>query len=289
MQEITEEMPQLAKDSDIETLFNIIDSYTQAVADMKRVRYEARSFLSSGLSKNGIKPFNPIEYDYKAGIQAVSEMKNVADLNGDEFPLGESGLYDRIAAYYDSIGGRAYNDILGYVELGKRGVKDSFAHGVGIKKTAAFKAVPDIIQQGNLVDYQTNWKGRGYDTAVIAAPISIEGESYYAAVIVRRTKDNQRFYLHEIDIEKRQAVLTKATTAKENVSSTKELGGSPFINSIFEKIRNVNSLDENYNKELTSNLTPRSVDDGLSEIKSLMAKTLIVSLESKGTELVILL
>ena len=96
------------------------------------------------------------------------------------------------------------------------------------------------------MDYQTNWKGHEYDTAVISAPVSIEGESYYAAVVVRRTKDSQRFYLHEIDIEKKASRSTKATTAKEDVSSAKELGGSPFINSIFEKIRNVNSLQSLY-------------------------------------------
>ena len=77
--------------------------------------------------------------------------------------------------------------------------------------------------------------------AVIVAPISIAGEEYYTAVVVRRTNNNQRFYLHEIDIKNRQAVLTEATT--EN--SSKELGGLP-INSIFEKIRNVNSFPKNF-------------------------------------------
>ena len=286
VQEIAELMPEMKKDSDLETLFNIIDSYARAVADMKRVRYEARSFLANVGSSKGIKPFDPAEYDYKAGLKAVSEMGNVADLEGDEFPLGDDKVYIQVAEFFDSIGNQVYNDLLGNVELTKRGAKDSISHGLGRTKAAAFKAVPEIIQKGYLVDYQTNWKGRGYDTAVISAPVSIEGESYYAAVVVRRTKDNQRFYLHEIDIEKKASRSTKATTAEKDVSSTKELGGSPFINSIFEKIRNVNSLGENFNNELISKLAPRKIDDGLSEIKRLMAKQLIRSLSEQGTELV---
>lgn len=38
VQEIVAEMPQLERDSDIETLFNIFDTYTRALADVKQVR-----------------------------------------------------------------------------------------------------------------------------------------------------------------------------------------------------------------------------------------------------------
>ena len=190
-----------------------------------------------------IKQFNKDKYDFDESIKSVAGMKAVAELTGNEFVIGTPGLYNQIADYFDSLNNNAFNPDLGDVELKRRGVKDSVAHGLGKLKTVAFKAVPNIIQKGKVVDYQTNWKGNAYDTAVIAAPITIANHEYYAAVVVRRTDTKQRFYLHEIDIKKRQAVQTEAAT--EN--SSKELGGSP-INSIFEKIRKVNTFDENSSK-----------------------------------------
>lgn len=41
------------------------------------------------------------------------------------------------------------------------------------KKASAYCAVPKIIEKGRVVNYQQNWKNRGYDTAVIAAPITV--------------------------------------------------------------------------------------------------------------------
>ena len=192
-----------------------------------------------------IKQFDADSYDYEQNIKAVAKMKSIANLQGDEFIIGKQGLYDEINSYFNSINNNAYNDELGDVELKRRGIKDSVAHGLGELKTVAFKAVPKIIEKGKIVDYQKKWKGHEYDTAVIAAPVTIASEEYYAVVVVRRTQVNQRFYLHEIDIKKRQTVQTEATTTN---SSTQELGGLP-INSIFEKLRNVNTSDEKISKK----------------------------------------
>ncbi len=145
---------------------------------------------------------------------------------------------------------------MGDVVITKRGIKDSFAHGIGQQKTAAYYAVPEIIKSGKVVDYSKNWKNRGYDTAIVAAPITISGEEYYAAVVVRRTQNTQRFYLHEIDIQKRNAVLTEATT----VDRSQELGGIPSINSIFEKLRNVNTKSKKSDKKFA---LPENVESAL--------------------------
>ena len=32
-----------------------------------------------------------------------------------------------------------------------------------LKKAAAFAAVPDILKNGRVIDYQVDWKGRNYD------------------------------------------------------------------------------------------------------------------------------
>lgn len=47
-----------------------------------------------------------------------------------------------------------------------------------------------------------NHKGRGYDGAVISAPIEIKEERYICSVVITRMKDN-RFYLHEVIEQKK--------------------------------------------------------------------------------------
>ena len=49
--------------------------------------------------------------------------------------------------------------------------------------------------------------------------------------------------MHEIDVQKRQTVQTEATATTN--SSTQELGGLP-INSIFQKLRNVNTFEKKF-------------------------------------------
>jgi hypothetical protein len=52
-----------------------------------------------------------------------------------------------------------------------------------------------------------HWKGRGYDSYILAAPIQIGTEQYIADVIVNHHKDSTyTFYLHEV--EKKQGSVT---------------------------------------------------------------------------------
>lgn len=76
-------------------------------------------------------------------------------------------------------------------------------HGIGALKAAAFYAVPEVIQKGKVFDRQQNWKGRGYDTAVLAAPISIADKEYICEVIVEQRPNRQGFYLHEVQIKEK--------------------------------------------------------------------------------------
>ena len=135
----------------------------------------------------------------------VLEGKPVASLSGREFQKGEGALIDRVATFFDSLGGYAESPVLGRVALQRKGVKSSVAHGIGAKKAAAFAAVKDVIEQGKVFDRNENWKGRGHDTAVIVAPIQIgtdqEGrEDYVCEVVVKRIAGKNSFYLHEVNV-----------------------------------------------------------------------------------------
>ena len=100
------------------------------------------------------------------------------------------------------------------MELSKKGIDDDIAHGMGRAKAITYAAVPQVIEEGKIIDYQQNWKNRGYDTIVFAAPVKIKGEhlggEYLEAVIARRsTRHNvQRFYVHEaLSIEKEKLAV----------------------------------------------------------------------------------
>ena len=134
----------------------------------------------------------------------VLQKDPVATVAGNEFqkdPSGANSLTDRVAEYFSSIGGRAESPDLGAVELTRNSVKSSIAHGIGSKKAAAFAAVKDVIEKGVVFDRNGNWKGRGYGTAVIAAPIKIGTEDYVCELIVNRYKDRNAFYLHEVNLK----------------------------------------------------------------------------------------
>ena len=125
----------------------------------------------------------------------------IVSLKGDEFAgLTGNGAIKR--AVYDSyarVKWEVSNAGIGTVLLTKSGINDSMRHGYGREKLAAFAAVPEVIQSGVVVDHSQDWKGRGYESFVVAAPISIAGIAYCAFVIVNSVKDGgHRFYLHEV-------------------------------------------------------------------------------------------
>ena len=79
---------------------------------------------------------------------------------------------------------------------------------------------PNVISRGRIVDYQKNWKGRGYDTIVIAAPVNVKNAErdiaeYMMAVIVTREsgRGTQRFYVHEAFAIKKDELLFKTGAA----------------------------------------------------------------------------
>ena len=113
-------------------------------------------------------------------------------------------LTEKVPAWYDEMfRGAVRSPELGDVILDLEGVKDSMGHGIGREKSAAFAAVPDIIRKGTVFDRQSNWKGRGYDTSVISAPVRIGDTDYAGEVVVKTGKDRQGLYLHEVENKKR--------------------------------------------------------------------------------------
>ena len=81
--------------------------------------------------------------------------------------------------------------------LDERSIKNDIAHGIGRAKAITFAAVPDVIANGQQIDYQENWKGRGKDSYIFAAPVVFGNQRGFVAAVVIQGDDN-RFYLHEV-------------------------------------------------------------------------------------------
>ena len=130
-------------------------------------------------------------------IPQLSGEESVARLTGTEFQKGSRKLTEQVGDFFRSLGNAVFRKGLGNVILDERGVKSDIGHGIGRAKAITFAAVPDVIESGIQIDFQQNWKGRGYDTYVFAAPVDIGDSRTYVAAVVRSDAQN-RLYLHEV-------------------------------------------------------------------------------------------
>ena len=64
-------------------------------------------------------------------------------------------------------------------------------------KMVSLAAVPEVIQNGSQISYEKNWKGRGYDSYIFAAPVMVNGTEVYVAAVVDK-RPNNKFYLSEM-------------------------------------------------------------------------------------------
>ena len=180
-------------------------------------------------------------------------MPTVSNVKETEFSKGKIKLVDQVAEFFDDIGNNVYNEMLGDVELSRKGVKDDISHGIGRAKAISFKAIPDIIKNGKIVNYSSNYKGKGHARVVIAAPIEIVGSQekicgkYIMAVVLRRENAKQRFYMHEVATIKRDELLFKTRTYNKVISNP---SNNPSLEEILTNIvGNVKNKDSKMTNE----------------------------------------
>ena len=150
---------------------------------------------------------------FKAAVEKIMSMEPVAAISGQEFQKDGIPLTEKVTKFWkERFNGVAISPELGEVRLDLEGVKSSIGHGIGSLKSAAFACVEDVIRNGVVFDRQKNWKERGYDTAVIAAPVTIKGVEYVCEVVVEQRTNRQGFYLHEVEIKKKLEDVFKTST-----------------------------------------------------------------------------
>jgi hypothetical protein len=152
-----------------------------------------------------------------------------AELSGDEYPVMEKSALAKIVAadWKDQHGGHAIHPQIGSVELDERAAKNDVSHGIGAKKAAAFAAVHSVIEKGRIIDLQRDFKGRGYDSYSIAAPVTLAGERHIMTAVVHRDQKTQRHYLHELSAEEDLHGGAFTTSASAESSSPGEPSGTP--------------------------------------------------------------
>lgn len=167
----------------------------------------------------------PLRERVRSSIPALQEMAPVSVLDGTEIP--RSGrMVDRLVSFVNSIGNRVNRPGFGDVLFSRGRIKNSMiGHGVGQAKIDTFAAVPDVIRNGQQIDYQKNWKGRNYDTYTFAAPINYKGKETYLGVIVTKDSTSNRYYLHEVVDADGNIIFTNNETPVSTSDGTSALAG----------------------------------------------------------------
>lgn len=212
------------------------EAYDKYIAGIRAASENLRNMEKSteGAPKNMLRDI-PSAFDQN--IKSVAIMDPVVSLTGNEFAKSNVDLITQVTDYFNSVGGVAHSQY-GDVRLTRSGVKASIGHGIGRNKAIAFKAVQNVLQDGLMIDYQKNWKQRGYNTAVIAAPITIGQNDYYMAAIVIEQSGTNDYYLHEVLLkEKENATAFKTGTAKSGTPSAE----TSSIYSILRDLQNINT------------------------------------------------
>ena len=176
--------------------------------------------------------------------EAIKKTGILAEMTGNEFQGGGKKLVDQVTDFFKSLGNKVTRVGFGDVTLSRSGARDSISHGMGRNKAIAFTAVPSVIENGEIIDVQNNWKGRGYDTVTFGGQVKIGGADYDMGVIVKRydnVENASKYYVHEVLLTDTEngTVSFKTGTLSGNPSDT-----APFsIDSISQNQQNGNPPD----------------------------------------------
>lgn len=236
--------------SQLKSLQKISDLWAQGVSNAMTEfeKTENKGKTVENDFKNSLKG-NFTADEMEKNIKTVANMKSVADLTGKEFVKGDTDLVTQVYKYFNSIGNKVESKY-GTVILNRTGVKSSIAHGIGRNKAIAFKAVPNVIKSGAVIDYTDNYKNRNYATAVFAAPISINRQPFYMAVVVNVNKNSNEYYLHEVALEAKKEDETSFKTGNSQKATPSDVSSSLY--SLLNKLQNVNENFAKNSEKLTN-------------------------------------
>jgi len=194
-------------------------------------------------------------------IESVARMQPIMTISDDTLSDNGENLIKRAKEYFDENVPLLINsEEIGDVETTRSGVGHDLGHGYGREKVITIVSVPDVTKDGKMVFHKKNWKNRGYDRIVLAAPITVTGDSEYSGeymvgvAVNRYTRSKeQKYHIHEaVSIKIDEASIDSGLAKGENSANA-----SP-IKSILRKIINVKKSIEGID---IKNMSTRQLDE----------------------------
>ena len=239
--QVNEAFDAIVADPETEELNGMTEEQLDAAAETARAmdRNDAAEVLEDKADSK------EITEKLRNSIPDIENEEAVRQLTGKEFPKGNTSIVNQVGAFFRDLGNKVTRQGFGDVVLNERGVKNDIAHGLGRAKAATFAAVPAVIENGREIDFQENWKNRGKDSHVFAAPVDLNGQRTYVAAVVMKGADNH-FYLHEV-VDDKGNLIYKVREAPEGIktgfNSQSERTGAPEASneSIAEPAQEINT------------------------------------------------
>ena len=100
-------------------------AWMQALADAGETYKSGMETQKEGQKERNAleKPDQVTEKNIKENYEKVRGMESVTEMEGTEFGKGEKKLSEQILEFFESIGGKAHNEVVGDVILNKRAIK----------------------------------------------------------------------------------------------------------------------------------------------------------------------
>ena len=198
---VSKDMRQLAKQNQkraeavrkiyIDALNKASENYAGAEAgknvNESSVKYSKKGEVSS------------IREQLRTNMEKLKAMKPVADVKYESIKhLNRSEKAKVIMNDYNKkFKGGIERQGFGYIILREDEVTGSLKYLHTDGEFAAFKALPQVLRRGQIIDGSDRHKGRAIDTVTIAAPVVINGTNGYMAAAVKVGGKN-RYHVHRI-------------------------------------------------------------------------------------------
>lgn len=141
---------------------------------------------------------NSNAYVLASSIPLLQNLEVVKHLTGEELNDASKPLDQQISDLFASVGNVAHREGFGKVELNSYGVDGIINHKPNRSKVLGVAATKEVIEKGYIIKTNLNWKGRGYDSYMIAAPVGLGDATVYVAAVVNRDQGTNKFYLDEV-------------------------------------------------------------------------------------------
>lgn len=177
----------------------------------------------------------------------VLNMEPVAEIKENRFAKNPNkNLIQMANEYFDSLGNEVVRPGMGSIVLDEHGIKSLVGHIPRYQdRYAAIEAIPNVLQNGEVIRVNNNWKNRGKDTAVICAPISINQQIKYMSAVVEQYQNmTNRYYLHDLVMLDQEYKKNPANS----LNKTRSLSGeelAEFTYNILNEAANVNNAQNN--------------------------------------------